>query len=109
MCSRRSRRRGKSSPVAIWRSSSRTPLLLLIWRRCRARPVKKAPFEPTVSIVIAAHNEREQIEFRLQNCLALDYPKRKLQIIVSLDGPTDGTEFIVWKYAARGVEMVHSK
>lgn len=85
------------------------PLLLLIWRRCRARPVKKAPFEPTVSIVIAAHNEREQIEFRLQNCLALDYPKRKLQIIVSLDGPTDGTEFIVWKYAARGVEMVHSK
>ena len=40
---------------------------------------------------------------------ALDYPKRKLQIIVSLDGPTDGSEFIVWKYVSQRVELVHSK
>src|SRR5579864_8957627 len=78
-------------------------------RRFLWRPVKKQYREPEVSIIIAAYNERQTIEKKLRNCLALDYPKRKLQILVSLDGPTDGSEFVVWQYAARGVEMVHSK
>jgi poly-beta-1,6-N-acetyl-D-glucosamine synthase len=86
------------------------PLLLVAWRRSMARDVKKnVEYEPTVSIVIAVHNEIHQIARKLENCLSLDYPKRKLQIIVSLDGPTDGSEFLVWKYARRGVEMVHSR
>lgn len=84
------------------------PALLALVRRMAARPVKKVYREPEVTLVIAAHNERERIEEKLKNCLELDYPKRKLQIIVSLDGPTDGTEFIVWRYASRGVEMVHA-
>jgi cellulose synthase/poly-beta-1,6-N-acetylglucosamine synthase-like glycosyltransferase len=83
--------------------------VLAIHRRFRARPVKKEYREPQVSIVIAAHNEGARIGKKIENCLELDYPRRKLQIIVSLDGPTDGTEFVVWKYAARGVEMVHSR
>src|SRR5678816_4723087 len=78
------------------------PALLMLWRRLRLQPVKKKYCEPTVSIVIVAHNERQWIERKLRNCLALDYPKRKLQIIVALDGPTDGSEFLVWKYAANG-------
>src|SRR5690348_13245013 len=78
------------------------PAVLLIWKRIAARPVRKAYCEPEVSIVIAAHNEAARIEQKLKNCLSLDYPKHKLQILVSLDGPTDGSEFLVWKYAARG-------
>src|SRR5712692_208818 len=78
-------------------------------RRIAAQPVAKKYWEPAVSIVIAAHNERQIIEKKLKNCLALDYPKRKLQIIVSLDGPTDGSEFLVWKYASQGVVLVHSR
>jgi biofilm PGA synthesis N-glycosyltransferase PgaC len=85
------------------------PALLALWRRVHARPVKKRYCEPTVTIVIAARNEKETIERKLNNCLALDYPRHKLQIIVSLDGPTDGSEFIVWKYASQGIEMVHSQ
>src|SRR5687768_10970882 len=80
------------------------PLILVAMRRMRARTVRKAPIEPTVSLVIAAHNERDRIEAKLRNCLDLDYPRHKLQILISLDGPTDGTEFVVWKYAAQGVE-----
>ncbi len=83
------------------------PALLVLWRRIALRPVRKEYWEPTVSIVIAAYNERERIETKLQNCLALDYPRRKLQILVSLDGPTDGSEFAVWKYARQGIELVH--
>src|SRR5690242_17435101 len=85
------------------------PALLLCWRRVAARPIHKRHIEPSVSIVIAAHNERERLEAKLKNCLSLDYPKRKLQIIVSLDGPTDGSEFLVWKYASKGIELIHSK
>jgi poly-beta-1,6-N-acetyl-D-glucosamine synthase len=85
------------------------PAALLIWRRVARRLVRKEYCEPTVSIVIAAYNECNTIEKKLQNCLSLNYPRHKLQIIVSLDGPTDGSEFLVWKYAAQGIEMVHSK
>jgi len=85
------------------------PMLLAALRRFAGSPVRKAPFEPTVTILIAAHNERERIERKLRNCMELDYPRGKLQIIVALDGPTDGTEFVVWRYAGSGVQMVHLK
>lgn len=85
------------------------PAVLVIWRRLGARPVRKQYWEPAVTLVIAAHNEAARLENKLNNCLELDYPKKKLQIVVSLDGPTDGSEFLVWKYAAQKVEMVHSK
>jgi cellulose synthase/poly-beta-1,6-N-acetylglucosamine synthase-like glycosyltransferase len=85
------------------------PLALAVFRRIAARPVKKAYGEPSVSIVIAAHNERLRIEKKLWNCLELDYPRHKLQIVVGLDGPTDGTEVIVRQYMPRGVELVHMK
>jgi cellulose synthase/poly-beta-1,6-N-acetylglucosamine synthase-like glycosyltransferase len=85
------------------------PVLLMIWRRLAARPVKKTYHEPPVTIVIAAHDERQRLERKLKNCLALDYPKSKLQTVVSLDGPTDGSERLVEKYSDQNVEMVHSK
>ena len=85
------------------------PAVLVGVRRVFRRPVKKQCWEPDVSIIIAAYNEREIVENKLRNCLTLDYPKSRLQIIVSLDGPTDGSEFIVWKWAARGVELIHTK
>ncbi len=46
---------------------------------------------PNVSIVIPAYNEEEVIEDRLSN-LAEIYPKDKMEIIVSNDGSSDGTE-----------------
>ncbi len=83
------------------------PLLLLIWCRLARRPVHKAQQEPTVSLVIAMHNERARVHQRLQNCLTLDYPPEKLQIIVALDAPTDGTDGIVAGYG-KSIEVVHS-
>ncbi len=73
------------------------PLLLAAWSRLAPRPVRRrvpAPggWEPAVSLVIAAHNERGTIEQKIENCLALDYPPDKLQVVVSLDAPSDGTE-----------------
>ncbi len=85
------------------------PALLALLNRKSRKRVRKTPIEPKVTLIIAAHNEAQRIDRRLQNCLQLDYPRSKLQIVVSLDGPTDGTEFAVWKYARQGVQLVHSR
>jgi len=83
------------------------PLLLRLWSWTFPRRVNKGKYEPSVSLIIAAHNERETIARKLVNCLELEYPREKLQILVSLDGPSDGTENIVWRYAARGIDVVY--
>ncbi len=85
------------------------PSLLALARRVISRPVQKKYWEPPVSIVIAAYNERERLEKKLQNCLSLDYPKEKLQIIVSLDGSTDGSEFLLRTFVSQGVTVVRSR
>lgn len=45
-----------------------------------------------MSLVIAAHNESGTIAQKIDNCLALDYPAGKLEVVLSLDAPSDGTE-----------------
>lgn len=83
------------------------PLLLLALSRLRpAPPVRKANFTPLVSLVVPAHNEEKVIAQKMQNALALDYPRHKLEIIVASDGSTDGTNEIVRAYAHRGVRLV---
>jgi cellulose synthase/poly-beta-1,6-N-acetylglucosamine synthase-like glycosyltransferase len=84
------------------------PLLLLAWQWWDRRPVRKQYHEPSVSLVIAMHNERNHVQPKLQNCFELDYPPDKLQVIVSLDAPTDDTEALVREYAGKGVEVVCS-
>lgn len=83
------------------------PLLLWLRRRMAGRPVQKAAIEPSVSLIIAAHDERDNIESKIRNCLSLDYPREKLQVVLSLDAPTDGTEDVVWRYAGRCVDVVY--
>jgi cellulose synthase/poly-beta-1,6-N-acetylglucosamine synthase-like glycosyltransferase len=84
------------------------PLLLMVWHRLVQRRVAKGCFEPTVTLVLAAYNEHATIEDKLVNCLSQQYPREKLQIVVSLDGPTDGTDRIAQRFAERGVEIIHS-
>ena len=60
-----------------------------------------------VSILIAAYNEEAFIERKIQNCLALDYPKDRLQILVVTDGSSDRTPQIVGNYKKSGVELLH--
>lgn len=61
---------------------------------------------PTVALVIAAHEEERVIAQRLENALALDYPRDRLEIVVSLDGSTDATKAIAERYADRGVRVL---
>jgi cellulose synthase/poly-beta-1,6-N-acetylglucosamine synthase-like glycosyltransferase len=59
---------------------------------------EEGPELPAVSLLIAAHNEENVIEEKIKNCLNLDYPEGKLQIVVGSDGSTDTTSEIVKRY-----------
>lgn len=71
------------------------PLLVAAWARLVRRPVARGDWQPTVSLVIAVRNERDTIAGKIENCLDLDYPADRLEIVVSLDGSSDGTDRVV--------------
>lgn len=52
---------------------------------------------PKVSILIPAYNEEDSIIPTIEHVLKLEYPKRKLEIIVVDDGSTDKTAELVKK------------
>lgn len=59
--------------------------------RAGADPDETGGSLPTVSLIVAAHDEESVIEQKVRNALALDYPRGRLQVIVACDGCTDGT------------------
>ncbi|OAQ40812.1 glycosyl transferase [Pedobacter psychrophilus] len=60
---------------------------------------------PSVALIIAAYNEESIIKEKIEDCLALDYPKEKLRIIFITDGSSDKTPKIVAENNA--VELLH--
>jgi cellulose synthase/poly-beta-1,6-N-acetylglucosamine synthase-like glycosyltransferase len=72
-------------------------------RRYRAR--RDEEFTPEVVLVVAAHNEEAVIGERLENALALEYP-RPVEVLVASDGSTDRTAEIVGGFADRGVRLL---
>jgi cellulose synthase/poly-beta-1,6-N-acetylglucosamine synthase-like glycosyltransferase len=61
--------------------------------------VRNSTFQPTVSILIPAHNEEQVIGRILQRLTELTYPKEKLQIVVVDDASTDITGKIAEEYS----------
>ena len=82
------------------------PLLLFILSKFRSRPIRRAYLEPSVTMIISAHNEEGNIRQKLENTLSLEYPSHKLQVIVTSDHSTDLTDRIVLEYGPRGVELL---
>ncbi|HYK20152.1 MAG TPA: glycosyltransferase family 2 protein [Pyrinomonadaceae bacterium] len=91
--------------VAIVYTYAGYPLLLMLISRFRGKPVRRREFTPAVSVIIAAYNEEQDLATKLENTLALDYPKSKLEILVTSDCSTDRTDDIVRSFAPRGVKL----
>lgn len=83
------------------------PLLLSVLARHPLSHHVDEFFLPRVSLVIAAHNEEQVLREKLENSLALDYPKQKLEIFVASDGSTDATNSIAKDFDQRGVVLCH--
>lgn len=79
----------------------------LIWAMSRlfGRAHEEGGIEPEVSLLIPAHNESVVIRAKIENSLALDYPRDKLHVRVISDGSDDGTDTIVKAYLGRRVEL----
>ncbi len=53
---------------------------------------------PSVSFIVAAYNEEEFIKKKIENSLALNYPKDKIEYVFITDGSTDNTKNIIQQY-----------
>ena len=80
-------------------------LLLIIGSVVRRRPAPPATTVPTVSLIVSAYNEEKIIGEKIANCLSLDYPREKLEILVVSDASTDSTDVIVARYAYEGIKL----
>ena len=81
-------------------------LLMRAWAARRPRDVEGDPRLPRVSVLVVAHNEAARIEARIENLLALDYPKDRLEIVVGSDGSTDDTAGRAAAYSRAGVRVI---
>jgi cellulose synthase/poly-beta-1,6-N-acetylglucosamine synthase-like glycosyltransferase len=81
------------------------PLLLSLLSLIRPKPVRSQGWTPSVSVIIAAYNEERDLAAKLENTLALDYPKSELEIIVTSDCSSDRTDEIARSFAPRGVKL----
>lgn len=77
------------------------PLLLGLLARLRARPVRKAAWRATVSVILPVHNGERWIGAKLESIQGLNYPAELVEILVVSDGSSDGTEEIVQRFASR--------
>lgn len=88
------------------------PLLLeaqvrLARRRGRA-PVQAADNArmPTVSVLLAVHNEEAVIERKIRNFLQLEYPEDRINLYVVSDGCTDATETLTERCGSPRVRLL---
>ncbi len=81
-------------------------LLSLLVRVRKPRPIRRADSTPSLSMVISAYNEADVIRRKLENALALSYPRPQFELVVVSDASDDGTDDIVAEYASQGVRLV---
>lgn len=81
------------------------PILLALFARTRRGPPQYPASQPFVTLLITAYNEEAVIARKLEDSLELDYPRERLQILVTADGSDDRTADIVRGYADRGIEL----
>ena len=67
------------------------PVVLFLLRLVLHRPVRRKPFEPTVTLIIPAYNEAQHIAGKIRDSLQLDYPAEKMEILGVCHGSRDET------------------
>src|ERR1035437_6714483 len=77
------------------------PLLLGFLAHRRTRPVRKAAWPATVSVILPVYNGEPWVAAKLESILALNYPGELVEILVVSDGSTDATGRIVGGFTGR--------
>ena len=85
--------------IIFWAMIGYTLSLKLINKIIKPKPLSKLKnYQPTVTLMIVAHNEEKVIKEKLENVILQDYPIDKLEILVTSDNSTDETNSIVKKF-----------
>lgn len=84
--------------IIVWANVGYPLTIILIGKFIKKKNKKNYNYEPTVTIMIVAHNEEKVIKKKLDNVLKVNYPKDKVEILVSSDNSTDGTNEIVEEF-----------
>jgi len=86
------------------------PILLFILQYLVPKKrASKTEIQPKVSLLISCYNEEAVIREKLENSLALDYSKDKLEIIAVSDFSTDRTDEIVNSFKNQGVRLIRQQ
>jgi glycosyltransferase involved in cell wall biosynthesis len=83
-----------SCGLILWTQAGYGLALALLARLLRSRRHTAAsePAElPSLSLIVAAHDEQEVIAAKVANALSLDYPRARLEVVVACDGCSDAT------------------
>jgi cellulose synthase/poly-beta-1,6-N-acetylglucosamine synthase-like glycosyltransferase len=85
-----------SAALIVWTQVGyAAALAVLAWslpsRSSRAGGAEPLAEPAMLSLIVAAHDEQRVIAAKVENALALDYPRERLEVIVACDGCTDGT------------------
>ncbi len=75
----------------------------------RKRPIGRKEQAPSVTIVVPAYNEEENIARKIEDLLALDYPREKLEILIVDNSSTDRTREIASSYPVKVLESPRGK
>lgn len=76
-------------------------IALYIWVRVKRLFGKIQPetdFQPEVTIVVCAYNEKDWIHLKIENSLSLEYPADQIHFLFVTDGSDDGTDALVRSY-----------
>ena len=82
------------------------PLLLWVLARSFPLAVRRQEYQPFVTVIIVVYNEEKRIAAKIETCMALDYPREKLRVLVASDGSEDGTNEVVAGFADREVRLL---
>lgn len=84
--------------MIFWANIGYPMFILILGKFSNKKNVKLNNYEPTVTVMIVAHNEEQVIENKIKNILNISYPMQKLSILITSDNSTDCTNEIVQKY-----------
>ncbi|MBU1368550.1 MAG: glycosyltransferase family 2 protein, partial [Bacteroidetes bacterium] len=68
---------------------------------------EQVDYSPEVTLFVAAYNEKDYVDAKVENGFSLDYPKEKLKQVWVTDGSDDGTPDLLKAYQNQGVEVYH--
>lgn len=85
--------------IIFWAMIGYPLSLKLLSRVYRNRTLEKNyAYQPSVTVMVVAHNEEKVIYNKLENIINLDYPKEKIEFLIASDNSTDRTNRIVTEF-----------